>query len=99
MKATYKLLSIAFDSSREREVLAAMKKAGVHNFIKHDKLTGNVNSCELEDSQTWPGTFTRYMVEVTTEEFKTIKPLLEELAERFCADGFRVLVIPVEEII
>jgi hypothetical protein len=99
MKATYKLLSIAFDSSREREVLAVMTKAGVHNFIKHDHLTGNIRSCKLEDSQVWPGTFTRYMVEVTIEEFKALKPLLEELAERFCADGFRVLVIPVEEII
>lgn len=99
MKGKYKLLSIAFDSSREKEVLVAMKKVGVHNYVKHDKLTGVISSCELQDSHIWPGTFTRYMVEVTTEEFKVLKPLLEELAERYCEDGFRVLVIPVEEII
>ncbi len=99
MKGTHKLLSIAFDASREREVLEAMKKANVHNYIKHDKLTGIISTCHLENDHVWPGTFTRYMVEVTFEEFKALKPLLEELAERYCADGFRVLVIPVEEII
>lgn len=99
MKETYKLLSIAFDASREHEVLAAMKKAGVHNYIKHDKLTGSVATCRLEDDHVWPGTFTRYMVEVTLKEFKLLKPLLEELSTRYCEDGFRVLVIPVEEII
>ncbi|NLI97844.1 hypothetical protein GX441_04190 [bacterium] len=99
MKKTFKLLSIAFDSSREAEVLEAMKRAGVHNYIKHDKLTGNVSSCRLEDDHIWPGTFTRYMVEVTVNDYKLLKPLLEELSSRYCEDGFRVLVIPVEEII
>ena len=99
MKETHKLLSIAFDTSREEEVIAAMKRVGVHNYIKHDKLTGSVGACRLEADHVWPGTFTRYMVEVTLKEFKLLKPLLEELSSRYCEDGFRVLVIPVEEII
>jgi hypothetical protein len=99
MKETYKLLSIAFDTSREHEVVGVMKKAGVHDYIKHDKLTGSVGSCRLENDQIWPGTFTRYMVEVTLKEYKLLKPMLEELSSRYREDGFRVLVIPVEEII
>lgn len=99
MKETHKLLSIAFDSSREAEVQAALAKAEIDNFIKYDHYTGKIRTCRLLDTHVWPGRFTRYLVEVDNEEFKRLKPLLEDLSEQYCEDGFRVLVIAVEEAI
>ncbi len=100
MKETHKYLTITFEASLETEVKEALEKAKVDNFIKHDKFLGKMRACPwLLDTHTWPGYFDRYLVEVDNEEFKRLKPLLKELSSKHCKEGFRVLVIPVEEVI
>lgn len=100
MMGTHKYLTITFEASLETEVKEVLEKANVDNFIKHDKFVGKMRACpRMLDTHIWPGYFNRYIVEVDNEEFERLKPLLKELSSKHCKDGFRVLVIPVEEVI
>lgn len=99
MKEKFRFLLIAFDSALESEVQKALKKVKIDHYIKHNGFVGTIRSCKRMDDHTWPGRFMRYLVEVDEDEFKRIRPLLAELSERFCEEGFRTLVIPVEEVI
>ena len=98
-KTQYKLLAITFDASLEEQLHKVLDKAGIDNYVKHNGFVGKMRSCQLLDDHVWPGHFMRYLVQVSKAELDDLSPLLEELSEKFCEEGFRVLVIPVEEII
>ena len=98
-KTQYKLLAITFDASLEEQLHKVLDKAGIDNYVKHNGFVGKMRTCQLLDDHVWPGHFMRYLVQVSKAELDDLRPLLEELTEKFCEEGFRVLVIPVEEII
>jgi hypothetical protein len=98
-KNQYKLLAVTFDASLEDQLNKVLDKAGIDNFVKSNGYLGKMRTCRLMDDHVWPGHFMRYLVQVSTAQLEDLRPLLTELSEQFCEEGFRVLVIPVEEII
>lgn len=98
-KTQYKLLAITFDASLEEELHKVLDEAGIDNYVKHNGFVGKMRTCKLLDDHTWPGHFMRYLVQISNAQLEDLKPLLAELSEKHCEEGFRVLVIPVEEII
>jgi len=98
-KTAHKLLAITFDATLEEKLAKVLDEAGIDNYVKRDGFVGQMRSCRLMDDRTWPGHFMRYLIQVDADKFKAIKPLLAELSQNYSEEGFRVLVIPVEEII
>jgi len=98
-KTAHKLLAITFDASLEENLHKVLDKAGIDNYVKQDGYVGKMRTCRLMDDHTWPGHFMRYLIQVDAEKLRELKPLLVELSARHSEEGFRVLVLPVEEII
>ena len=98
-KNTYKLLAITFDAQLEDQLNKVLQEAGVDNYVKSNGYLGKMRTCQLLDDNTWPGHFMRYLVQVSQAELDDLRPLLAKLSEKYCEEGFRVLVVPVEEII
>ncbi|GEM_PF-3855030 len=99
VKTQYKLLAITFDASLEEQLHSLLQDAGIDNYVKSNGYLGKMRGCRLMDDNTWPGHFMRYLVQVSQDELNELKPLLAGLAEKYSEEGFRVLVLPVEEVI
>ena len=99
MKTSHKLLAITFDASLEEKLHKVLDKAGIDNYVKSNGYVGKMRTCRLMDDHTWPGHFMRYLIQVSNQELENLKPLLAELSEKYCEEGFRTLVLPVEEVI